>query len=153
MLSQKAKYALKALLVLAEGEPGVPIGVTDVAAAANVPRKFLELILLELKRHGLLHSQRGKHGGYFLAVPPSDITFGQVVRAVDGPLAPIPCASLNSYRKCLDCDNEKTCAVRIMMRRVRDACAAILDGTSLGEVGVQGIDSVLGAVELSQQPH
>lgn len=153
MLSQKAKYALKALLVLAEREPGVPIQVIEVAETARVPRKFLELILLELKRHGLLHSQRGKHGGYLLALPPSEITFGQVVRAVDGPLAPIPCASLTAYRRCADCDDEKTCAVRIMMRRVRDACAAVLDGTSLTEVGVQGIDAVLAPLELTRQPH
>ena len=153
MLSQKAKYALKALLVLAEREPGVPIQVIEVAEAANVPRKFLELILLELKRHGLLHSQRGKHGGHLLALSPAEITFGQVVRAVDGPLAPIPCASLNSYRKCFDCHDEKTCAVRIMMRRVRDACAEILDGTSLAEMGVHELDSVTASIELIPHPH
>lgn len=134
MLSQKAKYALKALLVLAGSEPGTPVQVMELARQGNVPRKFLELILLELKRHGMLVSQRGKNGGYLLAKAPADISFGQVVRAVDGPLAPIPCASLSSYRQCQDCADEATCAVRIVMRRVRDAVAEVLDGTSLTDV-------------------
>ncbi|MEN3952992.1 Rrf2 family transcriptional regulator [Iodidimonas sp. SYSU 1G8] len=142
MLSQKAKYALKALLVLAERAPGVPVQVADLSEQGNIPRKFLELIMLELKKHGIVHSQRGKHGGYMLASPPAEISFGAVVRAMDGPLAPIPCASLTGYRKCADCRNEKTCAVRIMMRRVRDAAAEILDGTSLADMSIEDLDNL-----------
>jgi Rrf2 family protein len=142
MLSQKAKYALKALLVLAERPVGVPVQVVELAEGGNIPRKFLELIMLELKKHGIVHSQRGKHGGYMLASPATDITFGEVVRAMDGPLAPIPCASLTGYRKCADCTNEKTCAVRIMMRRVRDAAADILDGTSLADMPSVDLDAM-----------
>ena len=153
MLSQKAKYALKALLVLAQREPGVPVQVMELAEAGQIPRKFLELILLELKRHGILHSQRGKNGGYLLAVSPTSISFGQVVRAVDGPLAPIPCASLTGYRKCADCHDEETCAVRITMRRVRDACAEILDGTSLAEVSTKELGRVMASFEQPSVQH
>jgi Rrf2 family protein len=142
MLSQKAKYALKALLVLAERPSDIPVQVVELSEEGNIPRKFLELIMLELKKHGMVHSQRGKHGGYMLAAPPSEIMFGDVVRAMDGPLAPIPCASLTAYRKCADCTNEKTCAVRIMMRRVRDAAAAILDGTSLADMSSHDVEAL-----------
>lgn len=142
MLSQKAKYALKALLVLSERPQGVPVQVVELAEEGNIPRKFLELIMLELKKHGVVHSQRGKHGGYMLAAPASEITFGDIVRAMDGPLAPIPCASLTAYRKCADCTNEKTCAVRIMMRRVRDAASEILDKTSLADMGSDDVEAL-----------
>ena len=142
MLSQKAKYALKALLVLSERPAGIPVQVVELGEQGNIPRKFLELIMLELKKHGIVYSQRGKHGGYMLAALPSEITFGQIVRAMDGPLAPIPCASLTAYRKCADCTNEKTCAVRIMMRRVRDAAAAVLDGTYLSDMSSEDMESL-----------
>ena len=142
MLSQKAKYALKALLVLSERPSEIPVQVVELAEEGNIPRKFLELIMLELKKHGVVHSQRGKHGGYMLAALPSEITFGQIVRAMDGPLAPIPCASLTAYRKCADCTNEKTCAVRIMMRRVRDAASEILDGTYLSDMSSDDVEAI-----------
>src|SRR3712207_6837878 len=112
MLSQKAKYALRALLMLAEAKPEELVLVQDIAEQQNMPRKFLELILLELKRHGFLYSQRGRGGGYCLARPGDTITLGQVVRAIDGPLAPLPCASVTSYRRCADCQDERTCAIR-----------------------------------------
>ncbi|HEX7776334.1 MAG TPA: Rrf2 family transcriptional regulator [Parvibaculum sp.] len=131
MLSQKAKYALKAMLALAEQNEGDLLQAADIAEQQNVPRKFLELILLELRKQGLIHSHRGKHGGYTLAKPADAITFGQIVRIVDGPLAPIPCASLTGYRRCVDCRDEKACAVRKAMREVRDAAAGILDGMTL----------------------
>ena len=142
MLSQKAKYALKALLILSERPADVPVQVVELAEEGNLPRKFLELIMLELKKHGMVHSQRGKHGGYMLAALPSEITYGDVVRAMDGPLAPIPCASLTAYRKCADCTNEKTCAVRIMMRRVRDAASEILDNTYLSNMSSDGVEAL-----------
>jgi Rrf2 family protein len=132
MLSQKAKYALRAVLLLAERE-GEMMLVADIAGRQKVPRKFLELILLELKKHGLLHSQRGKHGGYVLAHPAAEVTFGQVIRVADGPIAPLPCASPTGYRRCADCPDEATCAIRRVMREVRDATAAVLDRTTFAD--------------------
>lgn len=96
-----------------------------------MPRKFLELILLDLKRHGLLRSQRGRNGGYALARPASAITFGEIIRITDGPLAPIPCASLSGYQRCADCADEESCAIRKVMLSVRDAISEILDRTTL----------------------
>jgi Rrf2 family protein len=133
MLSQKCKYALRALLMLADGKPEELVLVQEIAEQQNVPRKFLELILLELKRHGFVYSQRGRSGGYCLARPADTITFGQVVRSLDGPLAPLPCASVTGYRKCADCTDERTCAIRKVMRSVRDAMADILDRTTLAD--------------------
>jgi Rrf2 family protein len=133
LLSQKAKYALRALLVLARAEPGRMVLVGEIAEEQNVPRKFLELILLELRKDGLLFSQRGRGGGYTLARPASSITFGQVVRIMDGPLAPLPCASVTGYRRCADCQDEKTCEIRRVFRKVRDAMAEILDRTTLAD--------------------
>jgi Rrf2 family protein len=133
MLSQKAKYALKALCQLAARPQGELMLVADIAEREQAPRKFLELILLELKRHGLVLSQRGKNGGYALAKSASDITFGEVIRILDGPLAPLPCASLTGYRRCLDCGDEQACPVRLVMRQVRDAMAAIVDNVSIAD--------------------
>lgn len=134
MLSQKAKYALKALFQLATAPPGTMMLVADIAQKENSPKKFLELILLELKRDGLVYSLRGRNGGYALARAPAQITLGQVVRLMDGPLAPIPCASLTGYRPCGDCVDEEACAVRRVMREVRDAVAEILDNRSLADM-------------------
>ena len=134
MLSQKAKHALRALLALARHPEGELVLVGDVAEQEHLPRKFLELILLDLRKHGILYSQRGKGGGYCLAKPASQITFGQVIRIMDGPLAPLPCASVSGYRRCADCHDEKTCEIRKVMRRVRDAMAEILDRTTIADV-------------------
>jgi Rrf2 family protein len=134
LLSQKAKYGLRALLMLAEHPEGELVPIADIAAQQNVPKKFLELILLDLKRHGILYSQRGKGGGYCLAKPADQISFGEAIRIMDGPLAPLPCASVTGYRRCADCLDEKTCAIRKVMRRVRDAMAEILDSTMLSDV-------------------
>ncbi|MDF1584956.1 Rrf2 family transcriptional regulator [Geminicoccaceae bacterium 1502E] len=133
MLSQKAKYALRALLMLAERPPGTMVLAAEIAERQKVPRKFLELILLELKRDGLLVSQRGRNGGYCLARAPAGISFGQVVRLLDGPLAPLPCASVTAYRRCADCHDEHGCHIRLVMRRVRDSMAAILDNATLAD--------------------
>jgi Rrf2 family protein len=141
MLSQKAKYALKALCQLAKHPEGQLMLVSEIAEKEQAPRKFLELILLDLKRHGLVFSQRGKHGGYALAKAPSQITVGEVIRILDGPLAPLPCASLTGYRRCLDCDDEQTCPVRSVMRRVRDAMAEIVDNTSIADAAAAASDN------------
>ena len=133
MLSQKAKYALRALLMLAERPAGEPLLIADIAERQNLPKKFLEVILLELRHHGLLHSRRGRNGGYTLARTPAAITFGEVVRIVDGPLASVLCASQTAYRRCEDCRDEATCAIRKVFRRVRDATAAILDNHTLAD--------------------
>jgi Rrf2 family protein len=105
----------------------------DISAAENIPRKFLDLIFFELRRHGLIISTRGREGGYALARPAAEISIAAIVRAVDGALAPLPCASVKFYRRCDDCRDEKTCEVRRLMRNVRDAASAILDNTSLAE--------------------
>jgi Rrf2 family protein len=137
MLTQKAKYALQALAVLAAADRQVPLPIHEIADRAHAPRKFLEAILLELRRHGVLASTRGKAGGYVLARPAERIGLGDVIRMVDGPLAPIPCASLTAYRPCADCADPETCTLRQVMRRVRDATAAILDGTTVADLAGQ----------------
>ena len=133
MLSQKAKYALKALIALAEVEDGALLQANEIAEGHNIPKKFLDLILLELRRHRLVDSRRGKKGGYLLLRPASTITIGDIVRAIDGPLAPIPCASVTAYRPCTDCNDTKACMVRKIMREVRDAAAGVLDNVTLAE--------------------
>ena len=131
MLSKKAKYAIKALLALAEHPPGEPVRIADLARAERIPPKFLESILLGLKNQGILLSRKGKGGGYLLGRDPATIYLGQIVRMFDGPLAPVPCASQTAYAPCTDCRDESTCAVRLAMKEVRDATARILDGTSV----------------------
>ena len=124
MLSQKAKYAIKALLVLARAQQsGTFAQARDISERENIPKKFLDLIFFELRRHGLVVSSRGREGGYALAKPAADISIAAIVRAVDGPLAPLPCASVKFYRRCDDCEDEKTCEVRKLMRQVRDAAS------------------------------
>ena len=131
MLSKKAKYAIKALLALAEGEREEPVRIADLAREEQIPAKFLELILLDLRNQGILQSRKGKGGGYLLARDPGEIYLGQIVRMFDGPLAPVPCASQTGYVPCADCRNEAICGVRLAMKEVRDATAKILDGTSI----------------------
>lgn len=133
MISQKARYALRALLALAGSGPGNTRMIGDIAAEQNIPRKFLELILLELKAGGLVRSHRGRSGGYELIRSPSDVTFGEVLRLIDGPLALLPCLSKVAYRPCLDCQSEESCELRHVFARVAVASRAILDKTSLAE--------------------
>ena len=91
----------------------------------------MENILLELRKHGILNSKRGKEGGYMLGKPPEQITFGQIIRILDGPLAYVPCVSIMAYQRCDECIDEATCAIRKVMKRIRDETAFILDGTNL----------------------
>lgn len=137
MLTQKAKYALRALVVLADASAEGPLPIQQVAERANAPHKFLEAILLELRRGGVLRSTRGKSGGYALALPAAEIRLGNVIRIVDGPLALIPCASLTAYRPCADCAEPEACTIRALMRQVRDATASILDEASLEALRAQ----------------
>jgi Rrf2 family protein len=134
MLSSKAKYGLKAMIYLARHEGQGPSLIADIAEREHIPKKFLDAILLELKNQGLLSSKKGKGGGYILARPSSRITVGEIIRILDGPLAPIPCVSRTAYRRCDDCDDEDACALRAVMQEVRDALAAILDNTSLSDM-------------------
>ena len=131
MLSRKSKYGLKALLVLADTPDGRPLHAAELAERQRLPKKFLEAILLELKRRGLLKSKRGRGGGYVLGRKPGDITIGEVIRALEGPLALVPCVSQTAYMRCEECFDEETCGVRLAMKEVRDATAHILDNTSL----------------------
>lgn len=133
MLSQKAKYALRALLVLAENQTGEPMQIAGIAADENISRKFLETTLLELRKHGILESRRGRSGGYLLARPPEQISFGEVIRIIDGPLAPLPCASVTQFRLCSDCPDPHHCSIRWAMQQVRDATAGVLDNTTLAD--------------------
>lgn len=133
MLSKKAKYALKALTVLTENYGQGPILISQLAERERIPRKFLELILLQLKNNGILMSKKGKGGGYLLSRSPEKVNLGQIIRIVDGPLAPLPCVSRTAYVKCDECHDEKTCNIRIIMKEVRDSTAAILEGTTLDE--------------------
>ena len=140
MLSKRSKYAIKALLALADHERGEPVRIVDLAQEEQIPPKFLELILLGLKNQGILQSRKGKGGGYLLARDPADIYLGQIVRMFDGPLAPVPCASQTAYQACADCPNEAFCGVHLAMKAVRDATAKVLDGTSIASLRRQMAD-------------
>lgn len=133
MLSKKAKYALKALLLMAAEPERGPILISEISRRERIPRKFLELILLELRRPGILESKKGRGGGYSLARPPAAITFGQVIRVIDGPLAPVSCVSQMAYRPCSECLDEDACAIKVVMQEARDALAAILDDRTLAD--------------------
>jgi len=134
MLSRKSKYGLKALFLLADSDRERPVLIADLAARDAMPRKFLEAILLDLKRHGVVESRKGKGGGYFLRRRPEEITVGEVIRILEGPLALVPCVSKTAYMKCAECVDERTCGVRMAMKDVREATAEILDHLTLGDV-------------------
>ena len=136
MISQKTRYALRALLFLAEEDGGVPVQLARIASSQNVPPKYLELIMLDLKKGGLVTSQRGPKGGYFLTRGAADISFGQIVRVMEGPIALISCASVNFYAPCGDCHDEATCAIRRAFTELRDRSTEILDRISLAEGAV-----------------
>lgn len=137
MLSRKSKYGLKALLALAEARGHGPLQTSELAERQRLPKKFLEAILLDLTRHGLLHSKKGRGGGYALNRKPAEITVGQVIRILNGPLALVPCVSQTAYTPCEECIDEPTCAVHIAMKDVRDATAQILDNTTLESLGAR----------------
>lgn len=130
-LSRKSKYGLRALCVLARRYDHGPTLISELARQERIPRKFLEWILLELKNAGILASKKGKGGGYSLGRKPSTISVGEVIRALDGSLAPVSCVSHTAYQRCPECPDEETCGIRLVMREVRDAMAAIVDDTTL----------------------
>ena len=133
MLSRKGKYGLKALVHLARLPVGQLAFVSDIAVTNKIPKKFLDAILGELRNAGFVQSRKGKEGGYRLARPASEIVIGHVVRVLDGPLAPIPCASRMGYRRCEDCE-EAVCQVRRVMLEVRRATEEVLDKRNLEEM-------------------
>lgn len=134
MISKKAKYALKALKVLAEHYGKGPVLISYIAEREKIPRKFLEAILLDLRNNGVLQSQKGKGGGYLLRVPPGEVKFSKVLRIIDGPIAPTLCVSLFFYGKCDDCADEETCSLRTVLTEWRDANLAVLDRTTLTDM-------------------
>jgi Rrf2 family protein len=133
MLSMKAKYAIKALMILAK-EHGKTVQTRLLAEESSIPLKFLEAIMVELKSHGLVNSKRGSAGGHTLAKSPEDITIGDIMRIIDGPLAPVRCASLTAYRKCDDCTDEASCAIRHIMLDVREAMSKVLDKRTIRDI-------------------
>ena len=131
MLSNKAKYGLHATFLLAKEFGNGPLLIAEIAEREQIPKKFLELILLDLKRHGVLHSKMGKGGGYMLAKSPDKISVGQVIRILDGPLALTTCVSKTAYKKCAECKNERSCEIKKLFQNIRDNTSQILDGTTL----------------------
>jgi Rrf2 family protein len=138
MLTAKGKYGLKALAHLAGLEPGETTQALDIADANNIPKKFLDAILGDLRNAGIVHSKKGPGGGYMLARAPSEIKVGHVIRTLDGPLAPIACASRSAYQPCRDCRDVKGCTIRLTMARVRDAMAEVLDRLSVADMAAMG---------------
>jgi Rrf2 family protein len=134
VLTNKGKYGLKAMAHLAGLEPGALAQVADIAKANSISKKFLDHILTDLRHAGLVYSKKGKGGGYALAKPASDIRVGGIVRVLDGPLAPIPCASVTAFRACDDCSDPEFCPVRLVMVEARNAIANVLDNRTLAEM-------------------
>lgn len=134
MLTKKSKYAMKALIYLGAHRDRGPVLISELAESEVIPKKFLENILLELKHHGVVHSRKGKGGGYQLAKTPDQVSIGRIVRIIDGPLALTPCVSQTAYAKCEECKDETTCSIRMVMQQVRDATASILDETTLADM-------------------
>lgn len=133
MIAQKTRYALRSLLFLAEEQDGNPVQLARIAATQRVPPKYLELIMLDLKKAGLVKSARGPRGGYRLAKEPRDISFGEIVRSMEGPIALVSCASVNYYAPCGDCHDEATCAIRRAFAILRDQSTEVLDSISLAD--------------------
>jgi Rrf2 family protein len=134
MLSMKAKYGLKAMIRLAAEFGRGPMLIADLANGEGIPKKFLELILLELKQQGMLQSKKGKGGGYLLAKRPADVTVGSVLRVLDGNLAPVPGVSHLGYRPCDECRDPASCTIRLLMSEVHGATTGILDSTTLDQL-------------------
>lgn len=134
MLSKKTKYGLKALTYLAKQEPNTPVQISAISESENISRKFLESILLTLRKNGFLGSKKGKNGGYYLLKDPNQIKLAPIMRILEGPIAMVPCVSLNFYEKCDDCPDETTCAVHKLMIEVRDNTLSIFNNKSLSDL-------------------
>ncbi|MCP9222360.1 Rrf2 family transcriptional regulator [Erythrobacter sp. LQ02-29] len=138
MISNKARYAFRALVAIAEAPSGEAMASADIARRYAIPHKFLEQILLDLRKAGILESRRGKSGGYTMLRPADTVTFGEVLRIFEGPLAPLPCLSRQAYRQCEDCVDERTCLIRREFGRAYDASRAVLDNRTIGDALSEG---------------
>jgi Rrf2 family protein len=135
MLSKKSKYAIKALVALAKHDKnGLPMRIIEISEQENIPKKFLEAILLDLRKHGILGSKMGINGGYYLLKKADEIILTDIIRLTDGPIALIPCASLNFYEKCDDCEDEVVCGLRKIMTDVRKASLEVLSHNSIADI-------------------
>ena len=134
MLSKRTKYGIKALTYLAKAESHDPVPISTISKSENISVKFLESILLILRKNGFLGSKKGKGGGYYLLKDPKDIQMTAVMRILEGPIAMVPCVSLNFYEKCDDCPDEKTCPVHNLMIQVRDSSLKVFRNTSLADL-------------------
>ncbi|MFN0193590.1 MAG: RrF2 family transcriptional regulator [Aestuariivirga sp.] len=134
MISQRARYAFKAISALARAKPGRGLTIREICEQENLPRKFIEQILLALKAGGYVSSRRGRDGGYELLKHPKDIHVGPLLRLVEGPIAPLPCLSRTAYRKCDDCKEEASCAVRLAFDKPYSAYLALLEKATLARV-------------------
>lgn len=135
MLSKKTKYGLKALTYIAKKDCGKqPVLIAQIAKDENISKKFLEIILLQLKNSGFLGSKKGKGGGYYLLKKPEDITVAALMRVLEGPIAMLPCVSLNFYEKCDDCVSEEVCSLSRVMIEVRDSTLKVLENTTLADL-------------------
>lgn len=134
MISKKTKYGLKALVYLAKAEEEEKVQIASIAEEENISRKFLESIMLELRKAGYLGSKKGKGGGYYLIKNPDQISITEIYRILEGPIAPVPCVSLNFYEKCDDCMDEKTCEIHNLMIRVRDSTLNIYNNTFISDL-------------------
>jgi Rrf2 family protein len=150
MISQKARYALRALVALARADDSMMIA--EIADQQHIPRKFLEQILLDLKHHGIVASRRGRLGGYGLLMPPDQITFGRVLRIVDGPIAPLPCLSRIAYRRCADCQTETACEIRRVFAKVADSARDVLDRTTIADALVEELPAADAAKPGAKRP-
>jgi len=134
MLSKKTKYGIKALTFLARRAENIPVQISEISHSENISHKFLESILLTLRKAGLLSSKKGKGGGYYLRKKPEEVQMTEVIRILEGPIAMIPCVSLNFYEKCDDCQDEHTCSVHKIMIQVRDNTLSVLRNTTLADL-------------------
>ena len=134
LISKKTKYALQALVHLAEQSSDQPVLISELARAKRIPKKFLEFILLSLRKGGVLQSKIGKGGGYFLTLSPAKVTIGMVVRILEGDLAPVQCLSQTSYARCDECDDEASCGIRLVMVDVNKALSNVLDSLTLADM-------------------
>ena len=134
MLSKKTKYGIKALTYLARKEHKEPVPIAEISKSENISLKFLESILLTLRKNELLGSKKGKGGGYYLLKEPSEIQMTVVMRILEGPISMVPCVSLNFYKKCADCPDETKCAVHNLMTELRDSSLEIFRNTTLADL-------------------
>lgn len=134
MLSKKTKYGIKALVYLAKQPEQKPVQTAEIAGSENISKKFLESILLDLRKSGFLGAKKGKGGGYYLIKKPSEIPMTTVIRILEGPIAMLPCVSLNYYEKCVDCPDEEVCSVNKLMIQVRDSTLQVLSENTLADL-------------------